>query len=149
MDPLGRAKMWFSLRREHDFPVFPCSNFSTFLEPSGGPFGGSFWLKSRLQVVQDVPRPLFHYFFWLLEPFQTSFFWPRRGKKVVKNGCDRNFMFDARCFNINLAPWHFWGPSWGPFGVHFGPIWGPFLGPEWVSNRTPNGPSYVLIARSD
>ena len=47
--------------------TFRSSCFKTVLGPLLGPFwgplGGAFWLKSRLKIGQEPPRPLLEYFF--------------------------------------------------------------------------------------
>ena len=54
------------LTKNNDFYFRP-SWFKTalgpLLEAFWGPLGGAFWLKSRLKIGQEPPRPLLEYFF--------------------------------------------------------------------------------------
>ena len=77
MAPIGCLKITLSPRRNADFYVFLHAYVYMHLRCHLGVLweglGGLFWLKSRLKIGQDVPRPLLKNFWGSLWPLPGLF----------------------------------------------------------------------------
>ena len=66
---LAYTRAWFFTFR----PLQLLNPLGPLLEPSWGPLGGLFWLKSRLKIGQEAPGPVHDIFFRFWDPLGLLF----------------------------------------------------------------------------